>query len=46
MKELSLKESKECYAGGISAGVCAVIAAGVSFLAGILDGLTRPFRCR
>ncbi len=46
MKELSIKESKESYAGGLSAGVCAIVAAGVSFLAGILDGLTRPFRCR
>ena len=46
MKELSIKEEKSLYAGSISAGLCALIAAGVSFLAGLLDGITRPFRCR
>ena len=42
MKELSIKEEKSLYAGSISAGLCALVAAGVSFLAGLLDGLTRP----
>lgn len=46
MKELELKETKSLYAGSISAGVCAAIAAGVSFFVGLLDGITRPFRCR
>ena len=46
MRELSIKESKESYAGGISAGVCAAVAAGISFIVGIFDGITRPFRCR
>ena len=42
MKELSLEEEKNMYAGGLSAGACALIAAGVSFIVGIIDGLTRP----
>lgn len=46
MKELSLKEEKMLYAGGLSAGVYAAIVAGVSFIVGIFDGITRPFRCR
>ena len=45
MKELKEKEAKEMYAGGLSAGLCAAIAAGVSFIVGIFDGITRPFRC-
>lgn len=46
MKELSLNETKNMYAGGLSAGACALIAAGISFIVGILDGITRPFKCR
>lgn len=46
MKELSVKESKETYAGSLSAGAYGLIAAGISFFIGILDGITRPFKCR
>lgn len=46
MKELNLEEAKTMYAGGLSAGACAAIAAGISFLVGIIDGITRPFKCR
>ena len=46
MKEISLSETKTMYGGGLSAGACALIAAGVSFLVGIIDGITRPFKCR
>lgn len=46
MKELSLKDSKKLYAGGLSAAAYAAIAAGISFLVGILDGISRPFKCR
>ncbi len=46
MKELSIEDSKTMYAGGLSAGAYALIAAGVSFLVGIIDGITRPFKCR
>ncbi len=46
MKELSVKEEKNCYAGGLSAGAYALISAGISFFIGILDGISRPFKCR
>ena len=46
MKELKESELKAIYAGSLSAGAMGLIAAGVSFFVGILDGITRPFRCR
>ena len=46
MKELTKKESKNLSAGGLSAGIYAAICAGASFIIGILDGITRPFKCR
>ena len=46
MKELDIKETKSLYAGGLSAGAYALIAAGISFFVGIVDGITRPFKCR
>ena len=46
MLKLDEKELKETYGGGLSPGAYAAIAAGVSFIIGIVDGITRPFRCR
>jgi len=46
MRELNVNEEKTMYAGGLSAGAYALITAGVSFFIGLLDGITRPFRCR
>ena len=46
MRELSIQDTKAMYAGGLSAGAYALIAAGVSFIVGIVDGITRPFKCR
>ena len=46
MKELDINETKSIYAGALSPGVYALIAAGVSFLVGVFDGVTRPFKCR
>ena len=46
MKELSLTQTKNTYAGSLSAAAYAAISAGISFLVGILDGITRPFKCR
>ena len=46
MKELSIKEEKNIFAGGLSAGIYAAIVAGISFIVGIFDGVTRPFKCR
>lgn len=45
MKELSIKQAKQLYAGGISAAVWAAIVGGVSFVIGIFDGITRTLRC-
>ena len=47
MKELNENEMKKISAGGIGvAGIIALIAAGISFLGGLLDGYTRPYKCR
>ena len=46
MKELDIRDAKNMYAGGLSAGACALIASGISFIIGIFDGITRPFKCR
>ena len=47
MKKLNEKQMKQIKAGALSAAaIWAIVAAGVSFLGGILDGYTRPFKCR
>lgn len=46
MKELNVKEMKNINASGLSAGAVAAIGAGIAFIIGVLDGYTRPFRCR
>ena len=45
MKKLDTKELKQIKAG-ISGWAVAGIAAGITFLIGILDGIARPFKCR
>lgn len=46
MHKLSTSEMLNTFAGGLSAGAIAAIAAGIAFLAGLLDGYTRPYKCR
>ena len=46
MKELSKDEMMSINAGGLSASAIAAIAAGLSFIIGIIDGYTRQFKCR
>lgn len=46
MQKLSMNEMINITAGGLSAGVMAAIAAGIAFLAGLVDGYTRPYKCR
>lgn len=47
MKKLDEKQMKQIKAGGLSAAaIWAIVAAGLSFLGGVLDGYTRPFKCR
>ena len=47
MKKLTNQEMKQVKAGALSAAaIWAIVAAGLSFIGGVLDGYTRPFRCR
>lgn len=46
MKELSIKEQKNIIAGASVGWIIAGIITGVTFLVGVLDGITRPFKCR
>lgn len=46
MKELNKEEMLSIQGGSISAGAVALIGGCLAFLVGILDGYTRPFRCR
>lgn len=46
MKVLSRSEMKSIKGGGISATAWAVIAGVISFISGIFDGFTRPYKCR
>lgn len=46
MQKLSTNEMINVVAGGLSAGAIAAIAAGIAFFAGLLDGYTRPYKCR
>jgi len=47
MRKLNIQEMKNIKAGAISAAaIWAIVAAGLSFLGGVLDGYTRPFKCR
>ncbi len=46
MRKLSTLEMLNTKADGLSAGVIAAIAAGIAFFAGLLDGYTRPYKCR
>ena len=45
MKELEKKELEKINGGGISIGLIVVVTAGISFLAGLLDGIARPSKC-
>ena len=46
MKKLNKEEILNTKAGGMSAGTIAAICAIGSFIIGIFDGFSRPFRCR
>ncbi len=45
MKELSVNQAKQLYAGGLSAAAVAAIISGISFVIGIFDGIARTLRC-
>ena len=46
MKKLSKSEMKSIKGGGMSATAWAVITGVISFISGIFDGFTRPYKCR
>ena len=47
MKKLKEEQMKSISAGGLSiAGIIALVSAGISFLSGLFDGYTRPYKCR
>lgn len=47
MKKLSKNEAKKIIGGAVSGGwIAAGIIAGITFLVGVFDGITRPFKCR
>lgn len=46
MERLTCSEAKKIK-GGVSGGwIVAGIVAGITFLVGVFDGFTRPFKCR
>ena len=46
MKELNNKELLSVNGGGIKIGLLIGLAAGVSFIIGVIDGFVRPLKCR
>ena len=46
MRKLEKHELLTINGGGISFAVGAFIVAGVVFLIGVIDGYTRPYKCR
>ena len=42
---LEKKELMAISGGGISAGIWALIGAGIVFLIGVIDGYVRPLKC-
>ncbi len=45
MKELSKKELSNIEGGAFNAGIALAIVAGITFIAGIIDGYVRPLAC-
>lgn len=45
MKNLSNEELMNVSGGGFNIGIFAAIAAGVTFIISIIDGIVRPIKC-
>lgn len=45
MKELSKKELSNIQGGGFNASIALAIVAGLTFIAGVIDGYVRPLAC-
>lgn len=46
MQKLRISEQKKVIGGAATGWIVAGIITGISFLVGIFDGYTRPFKCR
>lgn len=46
MEKLTNNEAKSIKGGAAGGWIAAGIVAGITFLVGVFDGFTRPFRCR
>lgn len=46
MKNLTNKELMQIKGGSAAGWIVAGIIAGITFLAGVFDGFTRPYKCR
>lgn len=46
MKKLNSSELRKVKAGASAGWIAAGIAAGITFIIGVLDGYFRPFKCR
>ncbi|MDO4963268.1 MAG: class IIb bacteriocin, lactobin A/cerein 7B family [bacterium] len=45
MENLTDKQMMDIQGGGVNLGVIVGIAAGVTFIIGVIDGLIRPLKC-
>lgn len=45
MKNLEIEETKQIIGGGITIWGAIGIGAIVTFIAGVIDGIARPFKC-
>ena len=45
MKNLTNEELKNIDGGGVNIGLLVGIAAGVTFIIGLIDGIIRPLKC-
>lgn len=46
MQKINNNELKQITAGASAGWITAAIIGGITFIAGIFDGITRPFKCR
>ena len=45
MIEIKNDELKQINGGGFNVGVAIAIAAGITFIVGVIDGIVRPLKC-
>lgn len=45
MIEIQNEELKKINGGGFNVGIAIAIAAGITFIVGVIDGIVRPLNC-